>query len=325
MRTKRILASVTVLATTLVASAASGLAEPYPTRPVRIITAGAGTFHDVVARHLARQLGERWQQGVIVDNQPAAGLTIGTAMVAKAPPDGYTLLLGDRTSLSAAPSLYKDLRYDPAKDLRPITLVARAPAILAVHADVPATNLKELIEFAKRQSDPVLFASAGNGTFAHLTGLQFAQLANIRIQPVQFRGGGEAATALLRGDAVFGAIAIPTILPHITAGRAKALAVTSAHRMTAAPGIPTAAEAGLPGLEAEQWLGLLVPAGTLDAIADKIGRDVAEILQSPDIREVLRTQGAEAAPSTPTELATFMRSEAVRLSKLIETAGLRSD
>ena len=304
---------------------ALAVAEPYPSRPVRIITAGAGTFHDAVARHLAKRLGNRWQQGVVVENQPAVGLTIGTAMAAKAAPDGYTLILGDRTSLAAAPSLYKNLRYDPVKDLRPITLVARAPAILAVHPKVPVANLREFIEFAKQQADPVLFASAGNGTFPHLTGLMFAQLANVRIRPVQFRGGNDAANALLGGHAIFSALTIPAILPQVNAGQAKALAVTSAHRMPGAPGIPTAAEAGLPGLEAEQWVGMLVPAGTSDAVAGEIGRHIGAILQSDDMRDVLRAQGAEAAPGTPAEFAAFMASETLRLKWLIETTGLRLD
>ena len=165
MSTRLNIAGVTVLVASILAGIAPAVSEPYPSRHVRIITGGAGTFHDVVARHIAQGLSDRWQQGMIVENQPAAGLTIGTAIAAKSAPDGYTLLLGDRTSLAAAPIFYKNLRYDPVKDLRPITLVARAPAILAVHPKVPVANLKEFIEFAKQQPDPILFASAGNGTF----------------------------------------------------------------------------------------------------------------------------------------------------------------
>jgi len=319
------IAGVTALVASFIAGTAPGGAEPYPSRHVRIITAGAGTFHDVVARHLAQHLSERWKQAVIVENQPVAGLTIGTAIAAKAAPDGYTLLLGDRTSLAAAPSLYKDLRYDPVKDLRPITLVARAPAILAVHPKVPVANLKEFIEFAKGQPDPVLFGSAGNGTFPHMTGLLFGQLADVRIQPVQFRGGGEAATALLGGHVVFTALSVPAILPQVNAGQARALVVTSNHRMPGAPDIPTASEAGLPGLESEQWVGVLVPTGTSDAIADEIGRRLVEILRNPDMRDKLRAQGAEAAPGTPAEFAAFMASETQRLKRLIQTTGLRMD
>src|SRR5215207_3820309 len=147
--------------------------QSYPTRHVRIITGGVGTFHDIVARNLAHQLSERWGQPVVIENRPGAGLTIGTNMAAKAAPDGYTLLLGDRTSLAAARSLYKNLPYDPVKDLRPITLVARAPAMLAVHPSVPANTLRELIDYVRAQPKPVHYASAGPGTFPHLTGVLF--------------------------------------------------------------------------------------------------------------------------------------------------------
>lgn len=322
---QRALAVAGALAVAALIRGGPGLAETYPERPVRIITGGAGTVHDIVARELAQRLGEGWPKGIVVENQPAAGLTIATSMVAKAPPDGYTLLLGDRTSLAAAPSLYKGLRYDPAKDLRPITLVARAPAIIAAHPSIPANTLGEFIAFAMQQTQPVLFASAGNGTFPHMTGLLFAQLANVRIQPVQFKGGGDAAIALLGGHAAFSALSIPTILPQVSAGQAKALAVTSKQRMPGAPGVPSAAEAGLPDLVSEQWLALLAPAGTPDAICERLHRDVVAILQSPAMREKLQIQGAEAAPGTPQQLSEFMASEAARLKALIETVGLRLD
>lgn len=325
MSRRQRIAAMTAVAVSALTGIGPVLAESYPARPVRIITGAAGIFHDIVARDLAKRLSERWQQGVIVENHPAAGLTIGTGIAAKAPPDGYTLLLADRTSLAAAPSLYKNLRYDPLKDFRPITLVARAPAIVAVHPSIPVANLKEFIDYAKQQRDPILFASAGNATFPHLTGLLFAELAGVRIQPVQFRGGGEAATALLGGHAKFAILSIPTILPQVNAGQAKALAVTSAHRIASSPDIPTAAEAGLAGLEAAHWVAMLVPAGTPDEIADRIHRDVVEILRSPDMRDRLRAQGAEAVPGARAELAAFMTNEAQILKKLIERAGLRMD
>jgi len=318
---QRVWATVAAVTTALICCVPA-LSNTYPDRPVRIITGGAGTVHDIVARELAQRLGDRWSKGVVIENQPAAGLTIATSMVAKAAPDGYTVLIGDRTSLAAAPSLYKGLRYDAAKDLRPITLVARAPAIIAVHPNVPTNTLVEFIAYAKKQSQPVLFASAGNGTFPHLTGLLFAQLAGARIQPVQFKGGGDAAIALLGGHAAFSALSIPTILPQVRFGQAKALAVTSSERMPGAPDIPTTAEAGLQGLVSEQWLAMLVPAGTPDAISDKLHRDVVAILKSPTMRDKLQTQGALAAPGSPAELAAFMVSEAARLKALIEGVSL---
>jgi tripartite-type tricarboxylate transporter receptor subunit TctC len=202
--------------TSLLLSAPPTFAQSYPTRYVRIITAGVGTFHDIIARNLAHRLNERWGQPVVIDNQAAAGLTIGTAMAAKAAPDGYTLLLGDRSSLAAAPSLYKSLRYDPVKDLVPITMVARGPAMLVAHPSVPAGNLNEFIAYLRKQPDPVHFASSGAGTFTHLTGLQFEQLAGVKLLTVQYKGGGGAAVAVLGGEAKFSFFPIPVVLPQVS-------------------------------------------------------------------------------------------------------------
>jgi len=311
------------VATGILAAVAPALAQPYPVRHVRIITAGAGTFHDIVARALALRLGERWGQAVIVENQPAAGMTIGAAIAAKAQPDGYTLLLADRSSLAVAPNLYRDLRYDPVKDFRPITLVARAPGLVVTHPSVPATNLREFIAYAREQREPVVYASAGYGTVAHLSGESFAQLAGIKILPVQYKGGTAVAMAVLSGEAKVSIVSIPIVLPHVEAGRMRALAIASAHRFAGAPDIPTAAEAGLPGFESEQWIGMLVPAKTPDAVVDKLNGDIIEILRTAQLQDLLRTQGGEVAPSTPAEFASFITSETVRLKRLLDTAGIR--
>jgi len=296
--------------------------QNYPTRYVRIITAGAGTFHDIVARNLAQRLGERWGQAVVVENQPAAGLTIGTGMVAKAAPDGYTLLLGDRTSLAAAPSLYKGLRYDPVRDLLPITLVARAPAMLAVHPSIPSDSLNEFIAHLRRQTDAVHYAAAGVGTFSHLTGVQFEQLAGVKLLTVQYKGGGDVAIALLRGEAKFSFLPVPNVLSQMSAGKLKVFVVTSPKRFEGAPAIPTGNEGGLPGLEAEQWVAMLAPAGTPAGIVQKLNHDIVEILRAPAFRDILQAQGATAAPGTPAELTAFMASETIRLRKLIEASGI---
>jgi tripartite-type tricarboxylate transporter receptor subunit TctC len=312
-----------VAGTVVLGTAAFSHAESYPTRHVRIITAGAGTFHDIVARKLAQRLGERWGQAVIVENQPAAGMTIGTAMAAKAEPDGYTLVLADRSSLAAAPNLYKDLRYDPIKDLRPITLVARAPSLVVMDPSVPATNLREFLAYARRQAAPVVFASAGYGTVTHLSGELFAQLAGIKILSVQYKGGSAAAMAVLSGEAKFSIISIPIVLPQIVSGRVKALAIASHHRFAGAPDIPTSAEAGLPGFESEQWVGMLAPAATPNAIVDKLNHDIRELVRTPQFEEILRLQGGEVSAGTSAEFASFIASETARLKKLMETTGVR--
>lgn len=298
-------------------------AQDYPTRYVRIITAGAGTFHDLVARQLAQRLSERWRQSVVVENQPAAGLTIGSGIAAKAAPDGYTLLLADRTALAAAPHLYRNLRYDPVKDFRPITLVARNPSVLVIEPGLGLADLRSFIDYARRQPQPIAFASAGLGTAAHLTGELFRQLTGIEMQTIQYKGGGDAALALLRGDVRFTALPVSLALPHLAAGKMKALALASTVRFAGAPDIPTGAEAGLPGFQGEQWVALVAPAGLPDAIADKLHRDVADVLRDPELGSILRAQGAELAPGSPAELTAFIVAETARLKTLIEAVGLR--
>jgi len=318
-------AALSILTGSVVLFANSLSAQEYPTKHVRIITGGAGNFHDIIARHLAQRLSERWGQSVVVENQPAAGLTIGSAIAAKAAPDGYTLLLADRTSLAAAPHLYRSLRYDPSKDFRPITLVARAPNVLVTNAKFAPSGLRDLLEDARRQPQPILFAGAGVGTVAHLAGELFRQLAKIDMQIVQYKGGVDAAVAVLKNEAKLSCVGISVALPYIEAGSMKALAVASAQRFAGAPNIPTSTEAGLPGFEAEQWLAMVAPSGISDRIADKLHRDIVDVLRSPGFDGLIHAQGAVLAPSTPSELASFIASETARLKKLIEATGIRTD
>jgi tripartite-type tricarboxylate transporter receptor subunit TctC len=324
MRLLTALALVTLAGMNAVCGPNAASAQNYPTRHVRIITAGTGTLADLVARHLAQRLSERWGQPVIVENQPAAGLTIGAKIAANAAPDGYTLLLADSTPLAAAPSLYKNLGYDPAKSFRPITLIARAPTLLAVHPSVAGSNLRDFIDQAKRQSEPILFASAGHGTMVHRAGELLRQLTGLDLLVVQYKGGGPAAMALLSGEAKVTALGIPSLLPQVQAGKVKALAIAAPQRFSGAPDIPTSTEAGLPGFEAEQWAGMVAPAGTPDAIIDKLNRDIAQVLRS-NTADMLRAQGAEAQPGTPAEFAAFIAAETQKMKKVIETAGLRID
>jgi len=324
----RALLKVTVAAsiyTGILAAAAPALAENYPTKYVRIITAGLGTFHDIVTRHLAQRLSERWGQPVVVENRPGAGLTIGTAIAAKSAPDGYTLLMADRTSIAAAPSLYKNLPYDPVKDFSPITLVALAPLMLVAHPSVPAANLREFIDYAKQRPGAIDFATAGPATATHMTGELLKHVAAIDLMTVQYKGGGPAIIAIVSGEAKAGFSALPNALPHLTAGKVKAYAVTSKKRFAGAPDVPTAIEAGLAGFESEQWIGMLAPVRTPAALIVKLNREIVEILQSPAMQATLRAQGAEPAPGTPEEFAAYIQSETVKLKKVIEVAGIRAD
>jgi tripartite-type tricarboxylate transporter receptor subunit TctC len=317
--------ALSVLAGTALLVATPLSAQEYPSRYVRIITGGAGSFHDIVARQLAQRLSERWGQSVVIENQPAAGLTIGSGIAAKAAPDGYTLLLADRTALAAAPHLYRNLRYDPIKDFRPITLVARAPNLLVTHAGPGPANLREFVDDARHQPQPILYAGAGVGTSAHLAGELFRQLAKIDMQIVQYRGGTDAALAVLKREAKLTCVPISVAIPHIEAGKVRALAVASGQRFAGAPDVPTSAEGGLQDFEAEQWLAMVAPTGLPDAIADKLNRDIVDVLRKPEFGALVRAQGGEVAPGTPAQLAAFITSETTRLKQLINAIGIRME
>jgi tripartite-type tricarboxylate transporter receptor subunit TctC len=316
---------VALVALHVAVAAAPAFAQSYPTKPVRVITAGAGTFPDIVTRQLTQRLSEAWGQAIVVENRPAAGLTIGTAIAARATPDGYTLVMSDRSALAIAPSLYKNLSYDPAKDLAPITLVASAPLALAVHPGIPAANLREFIGYAIQRAGAINYASAGPGTAPHIAGELFKHLAGIDMLCVHYKGGAAAVTAVVGGEAQVVFSSIATLLQHVQAGRLKAYAIAGSKRFAGAPDIPTAQEAGLPGLEAEQWIGMLAPARTPVALIDRLNREINDILRTPLIRATLLTQGAEPVPSTPQEFSAFIENEKTKLAKMVDLIGLRAN
>lgn len=305
-------------------AAASASAQNYPAKPVRIVTGGAGTFHDIVTRQLGQRLSERWGQPVVVENQPAAGLTIGTGMVARAAPDGYTLVMSDRSALAVAPHLYESVPYDPVKDFSPITLAALSPTILVAHPSVPAANLAEFLAYAKGQASEVHFATAGPGTNNHIAMELLKHATGLNAVAVHYKGGGASSLAIVSGEVKVG-FALPNILPHVKAGRVRAYVVSGRQRFPGAPDVPTAAEAGLPGFELAFWIGMLAPARTPPALIAKLNRDIGEVLQTSAMQQTLLAQGAEAAPGTPDEFAAFMNSESAKMKKLIEVTGMRAD
>jgi tripartite-type tricarboxylate transporter receptor subunit TctC len=306
-------------------AAATASAQDYPAKPVRIITGGAGIFHDIVTRQLALRLSERWSQPVVVENQPAAALTIGTGMVARAAPDGYTLLMSDRSALAVAPNLYKSVPYDPARDFAPVTLAALAPTMLVAHPSVPAATLSEFLAYAKAQPREIHFASAGPGTNNHIAMELLKHAAGVNAVAIHYKGGGASTLALLSGEVKVGFALVPTVLPHVKAGKLKAYAVTGRQRFPGAPEVPTAAEEGYPGFELEFWIGMLAPAGTPPAVVARLNRDIGEILQTPALQATLLAQGARAAPGTPEEFAAYIGSESAKMKKLIELTGMRAD
>ncbi len=324
----RVLHSVTtaaLIAAGAVASAGPVAAQNYPTKPVRIITGSSGSLADIITRQLAPRLTERWGQPVVVENRPGAGLTIGTAVAAKSPSDGYTLLMADRTSIAAAPSLYQNLAYDPVRDLAPITLVATTPLLLVAHPSVPADDLREFIAYVKKLPQGLAHGTGGVGTVNHLAGELMKQLTGADLVPVHYRGTGAAMMGILGGEVKVGFSVPPIALPQLRARKVKAYVVTSKKRLAGAPDIPTVAEAGLPELESEYWIGMFAPAHTPPALVDKLNRDIVEILQTPAMRTALLDQGAESVPGTPSEFATFIKSETLKWGRVIRTAGLKPE
>jgi tripartite-type tricarboxylate transporter receptor subunit TctC len=319
-RTSKIL-----IAASLMGAALTAVAQVYPAKPVRIITGGPGTLMDVVARHLGQRLGERWGQSAVVENRGGAGFTIGTGIAARSVPDGYTLVLADRTALAAAPSLYKTLSYDPVKDLAPITLVAVAPMYLVAHPSLPAVNLHEFLAYAKQHKGALDFASAGPGTGPHMTNEQLRLATGIELVNVQYKGGGAAMAAIVSGEAKAGFVVAANVLSFVNTGKLKAYAVSSKKRFVGTPDIPTADEAGLPGFESTYWVGVLAPAGAPSPIIARLNGDLVEILKSPSMRAALVAQGAEAAYGTPEEFLAFIKSETAKLKTVIERTGMRAE
>jgi tripartite-type tricarboxylate transporter receptor subunit TctC len=306
-------------------NASTGAGPAYPAKPVRIITGGTGTFHDIVTRQIGQRLSERWGQPIVVENQPAAALTVGTATAARATPDGYTLLMSDRSALAVAPHLYKSVPYDPVRDFSPITLAALAPTILVAHPSVPASTLSEFLAYAKREPRGIDFATAGPGTNNHIAMELLKHATGVNAVPIHYKGGGASTQAIVSGEVKVAFGAVPSMLPHVKTGKVKAYIVTGRQRFSGAPDVPTAAESGVRGLELEFWIGILAPARTPAALVTKLNRDIGEILQTSAMHATLLAQGATAAPGTQDEFAAFITSESAKMKKLIELTGMRAD
>ena len=301
-------------------AAAAESDAPYPARPVRVIlpfAPGGGT--DIVGRLIGQKLGELWHVPVVLDNRPGAGSTVGTAIAAKAPPDGYTLCI---TSMSHAinATLYTKLPYDTVKDFAPIILAVRAPNVLVVHPSVPANSVKELIAYAKSNPGKLNFSSSGTGGVSHLSAEVFRAAAGIDAVHIPYKSAGLAMTALLANEAQFMMATTPVSIPQIKANRIRALAISSLKRSPLVPNLPTIAESGFQGFETETWYGILAPAGTPAAIVKKANADTARVLEMPDVKAGLEQQGAQPAGGTPDDFRRFIQSEIVKWGKAIQAA-----
>lgn len=311
------------LALALPAQAAEPAAN-YPSKPIRVMGQGTGSTADYLSRFVGQKLTEHWGQSVVVDNRSGAGGTIPTDIVAKSAPDGYTLVMGHAGTHVSSVSLYKDLPYDPVRDFAPITRVTNGVTVLVVHPSIPVANVQELIAYAKQKGN-LNYASAGPGTVSHLTGELFNQVTGLKLTHVPYKGAGQALIALLGGETQVSFLSPITAHVQIKSGRVKALAVSSRTRFAGAPDIPSATEAGIPGMEALLWFGLFAPANTPRPIVMKINQAVGEILLRPEVKEAILKQGAEVAPSTPEELGAWVKSELARWTPIIRTAGIKAD
>ncbi len=301
---------------------AADSAKDFPSKPIRIMGQGVGSTADYLSRYLGQKLTEQWGQTVVVDNRAGAGGTISTDVVAKATPDGYTLVMGHAGTHVSSVSLYKNLPYDPLRDFAPISLVAKLVTVLVVHPSVPANNVQELIAYAKQKD--LNYASAGNGTISHLTGELFNQVAGLKLQHVPYKSAGAALTGLIGGETPVSFLSPITAHTQLKAGKVKAFAVSSKTRFPAVPDIPSAAEAGIPGMEAVLWFGLFAPAQTPKPIVAKLNKSVVEILNRPDVKEAILVRGGEVAPSTPDELAAWVRSELKKWTPIIKASGIQA-
>lgn len=314
-----------VLAAALGAWAGVAMAQPYPSRTIRmIIPAPPGGGVDTVARAIAPRLSEAIGQPVVADNRAGAGTMIGSELTAKAPPDGYTVLMVTNShTINAA--LVKNLRYDPIKDFSPVTQVAAAPLLLLVHPSVPAGSVKELLALARRRPGQLLYASAGSGSGTHLAGALFESMAGIRVVHVPYKGGTPGLTDLVGGHVQIMFNNLISAGSLMNAGRLRALAVTGARRMSALPQVPTVAESGVPGYETGSWYGVLVPAQTPSDVVALLHREVVKIVKTPEIKERFAVEGSEAVGSTPQEFAELMKNEIQKWAKLVSTLGIRLD
>ena len=320
--------SLVIVALSTLLPLAAG-AEGYPNKPVRLIVPfpAAGTT-DLLARAIAQKLSEALGQQFVVDNRPGAGGNIGSEIVAKAAPDGYTLLMGTVGTHAINQSLYAKMPYDNVKDFVPVVLVAGVPNVLVVNPGVPVKSVADLVALAKERPGMINFASSGNGTSIHLSGELFKTMTGTQITHVPYKGSSPALTDLLGGQVQIMFDNLPSSLPHIKSGKLRAVAVTSSKRAPALPELPTIAESGiasLAGFEASSWFGILAPAGTPRDIVQRINAEANRALQSPDMKDKLLSQGAEAVGNSPEFFADYIRSETVKWAKVVKDSGAKVD
>jgi tripartite-type tricarboxylate transporter receptor subunit TctC len=294
-------------------------ADTWPSKPVKIIVPfGPGGFTDVVARILQKELAPALGQPIIIENRPGAGSTIGTDAVAKAPADGYTLVMVSTTHV-ISPHLYKKMTYDPIKDFAPVMKLVEGPYVMVVHPSLGVSSVRDFIALAKRKPNEIFFASSGNGSAQHLVGALFMQMAGVQLSHVPYKGSNAAMQDLLGGQVKLSFVGMPNAIPNL--GKLKALAVTTKKRSADLPDVPTMDEAGVKGYEATIWLGMLAPKGTPREVVDKLNADIRKVLADPEAMSLMHKAGVEVATSTPEEFQALMQQELDRWGKVVKETG----
>lgn len=299
-------------------------ARDYPSRPIRLVSPfPPGGFNDTLSRVMGQKMTESWGQQVVVDNRPGANMIIGTTLVAKAPPDGYTMVMA-AIPHAINPSLYK-LPYDPVKDFTAVAMICSVPNLLVLHPSVPATSVKELIAYAKANPGKLTFGSVGSGSSSHMAGELLKVTAGIDMVHVPYKGAAPALTDLVAGRIGVYIGATTSVLPHVRAGRLRALGVTTAKRVRSLPELPTVIEAGVPGFEVSSWYGLLGPAGISSNVVRKVNAEVRRIAELPDVRERLLKGGAEPATGSPAEFQAMIRNDVQKWARVVKATGAKVD
>jgi tripartite-type tricarboxylate transporter receptor subunit TctC len=309
----------------LAAQPHAAVAQDYPVKAVRVVVQSPpGGGADLFARLIGRKLSESWGQTIIIDNRPGAGGNLGTEIVARAAPDGYTLLLVPSTH-AISPSFYRKLPFDPIKDFAAIGFIATSVNVVVVHPSMPVRSVAQLIALGRRRAGELTFGSAGVGQTSHLSGELFKSMAKIDVVHVPYKGSGPAEIDLAGGHLHFMVDTMPAALPNVRSGKTRALATTGSTRARVLPDVPTVAESGLPGYEFVSWWGVSAPAGTAPFIVSKLNREIIRIMALPDVEEVVLTQGAEPRTSTPQEFAEHIRAQIDFFARIVAAAGIKPE
>jgi tripartite-type tricarboxylate transporter receptor subunit TctC len=306
--------------------AGAALAQQYPTKSIRMVVPfPPGGFSDTFARIIGNEISKSWSQQVVVDNRTGAGGTIGSDIVAKAPPDGYTLVMGTIGTHAINATLFSRLPYDPIRDFAPVAFVVEAEGLLVVHPSVPVKTTRELISLAKQKPGELAYASAGTGTTSHLAGELFKTLTKVDVLHIPYKGNAPAITEMLAGQTSMLFATLPTVLPQVQANRLRPIAVLGSKRSPALPNIPTLAESGVRGFEVNNWTGILAPAGTPAAIVSRLNAEANRVMQLPEVQARLPKEGLRHVAMTPPQFADFVKSERDKWGPIVKATGARAD